>query len=268
MSQIDRSFEILELFFENPNGLSLSEVSSRTNIPMATAHRMLSFFKNRGYVYQDDKETYYLSLLLPSMGAQFFSCSGFSELLQPPLNRLAAETGEHIRLAAAVDSHLIWVLRAVVSSHGLQYRGVTDTKVVPHITASGKMWLSSLSDEEAVRVVSNWDLEHSREYGGPKGITSIKDLLSDLKKIREDGFAIIFEEAEIGVCAAAVGVLDTRSPGRMLGTISIAGPTPRLDRETLESKIPALKSTATQVQETWNHWNSLNAGPVEEGFSA
>ena len=46
-------------------GLSLSEISARTDIPMATTHRILGFMKNRGYVYQDSRETYYPSPLLP-----------------------------------------------------------------------------------------------------------------------------------------------------------------------------------------------------------
>ena len=45
MSQIDRCFDILELFFKNPKGLALSEVSIQTGIPLATAHRMLGFIK-------------------------------------------------------------------------------------------------------------------------------------------------------------------------------------------------------------------------------
>ncbi len=264
MSQISRCFDILELLFENPKGLALSEISAKTGIPMATVHRMLSTIRKRGYVQQDAREIYNLSLLLPSMGAHYIAGTGFSELLQPHLDALAVETGEHVRLAAVVDGRLIWVLRAVVSSHGLQYRGALDTRIVPHITASGKMWLSSLSDEEAMRVVSQWDLARSRDYGGPNAVTSIKALLSDLEKIRDEGCSIIFEEAELGVCAAAVGVYDRSTHGRLLGTISIAGPTARLDRHKLKQLIPALKRTADKVGETWNIWATVSSEPVRK----
>lgn len=264
MSQINRCFDILELLFEFPGGLSLSEISSRTDIPMATTHRILGFMKDRGYIHQDSREVYYLSLLLPSMGAHFFAGTGFSELLQPHLDRLAAETGEHVRLSAVVDGQLIWVLRAVVSSHGLQYRGALDTKIVPHITASGKMWLSSMTDEEAMRIVSQWDIGKSKEYGGPNAVTSIKQLLADLEKVRKAGFAIIFEEAEVGVCAAAVGIYKPADANKLLGVLSVAGPTARLDRRTMQSRIPEMKVTAERVQETWSLWASINTEPVKE----
>lgn len=260
MSQIDRCFDILELFFKNSKGLPLSAVSAQTGIPMATVHRMLSIIKARGYLTQDARDEYHLSLLLPSMGKNFIAGTGFGELHQPHIDRLAAKTGEHIRLAAVVDGQLIWVLRAVLSSHGLQYRGASETKIIPHITASGKIWLSTLKDEEAVRIVSQWNIEQAREYGGPNGITSIRGLLTDLGKIRKAGFATVIEEAEVGVCAAAVGVYDRADGGKLLGTLSLAGPSARLKKQELRAKIPIMKETANEIEEAWNLWASVNTG--------
>jgi DNA-binding IclR family transcriptional regulator len=199
------------------------------------------------------------------MGKNFIAGTGFTELNQPHLDNLAKETGEHIRLAAVIDGQLIWVLRAVVSMHGLQYSGTLDTRIVPHITASGKVWLSTLKDEEAVRIVSRWNIEEAREYGGPTAITSIRALLADLDKTRKTGFATVVEEAEIGVCAAAVGVYDTSKPGKLLGTLSLAGPTARLNGQKLKSKIAAMKVTALRVQEAWNLWASENTGGPPAG---
>lgn len=261
MSQINRCFDMLELLFENPNGMSLSEISTQTGIPMATAHRMLSIVRERGYIRQDEREIYYLTLLLPSMGAHFIIGTGFAELLQPHLDALAESTGEHVRLSTIIDGQLIWVLRAVTSRHGLQYHGALDTKVVPHITASGKMWLSTLSDEEAMRVVSHWDISKSHEYGGPNAVTSVKALLADLEVIRKQGHAAIYEEAELGVGAIAVGVYDGKARDRLLGTISIAGPTVRLNSKTIDNYVPTLLQTAEKVSETWALWSSVNSEP-------
>ena len=263
MSQIDRCFDILELFFKNPHGLALSEVSKQTSIPPATAHRMLNLIKLRGYLTQDSREKYHLSLLLPSMGKNFIASTGFAELHQPHIDQLAEITGEHIRLAAVVDSQLIWVLRAVVSSHGLQYRGASDTKIVPHITASGKLWLSTLTDEEAMRIASRWNIEQAKEYGGPKGISSIHALLSDLGNIRKTGFSTAIEEAEVGVCAIAVGIFDKTNNGKLLGTLSLAGPTARLNKQTLKNKAPIMKSAADKIQETWSLWASMNVDGID-----
>ena len=258
MSQINRCFDIIELFFENPNGLSLSQISASTDIPMATAHRMLSVIRERGYIHQDSQEIYHLSLLLPSMGAHFIAGTGFIELMQPHLDRLAKETGEHVRLSAVVKGQLIWVLRAVQSSHGLQYRGSLDTRIIPHVTASGKMWLSSLSNEEAVRAIAQWDISKSRDYGGPNAVTSIKGLLRDLEAIRAAGYSVIMEEAEVGVCAVAVAVPDRTDARAFMGTLSIAGPTARLNRNKLKALVPKMKEVARRIGDTWNVYSSVS----------
>ena len=119
-----------------------------------------------------------------------------------------------------------------------------------------KSLLSTLKDEEAVRIVSQWNIEQAREYGGPNGITTIKGLLGDLEKIRKDKYAMVIEEAEVGVCAAAVGVYDTSAENKLLGTLSIAGPTARLNKIGLKSKIPDMKKSADIIQEGWNLWAS------------
>ena len=93
MSQIDRCFDILELFFRSPKGLFLSEIGAQTGIPLATAHRMLGIIKARGYLTQDSREDYHLSLMLPSMGKNFIAGTGFAELNQPHLDLLAKKTG-------------------------------------------------------------------------------------------------------------------------------------------------------------------------------
>ena len=263
MSQIDKFFNVLELFFQHPKGLQLSEVSDKLGIPLATAHRMLGVFKDRGYLTQDMREEYHLSLLLPSMGKNFIASTGFSELLQPHLNRLALETGEHIRLAAVVEGQLIWVLRAVESGHGLQYRGAPETKIIPHITASGKLWLSTLKEEEAVRIMSNWNIAESKTYGGSRAKATIKELLDDLEKIRKDRFSIIIEEAEVGVAAAAIGVYEAGDTGILAGTLSLAGPTARLDRKKLIVYKTEMQKTAHDMQEAWNLWAAVNTSRIE-----
>lgn len=264
MSQIDRCFDILELLFRNPKGLSLSEIGQASGIPLATAHRMLSLIKERGYIAQDHREQYYLSLLLPSMGKNFLASTGFSELIQPLLDRIAEDTGEHVRLAAVLDNQLVWVLRSVVSRHGLQYRGKTETQVVPHITASGKVWLSTLSDEEVVQIISEWDVAKAVEYGGPNATTSVKGLFANLREARKLQYAAIEEEAEVGVAAVAVGIYDNNDASQhLLGTLSIAGPSARLGRDELGKLAENLKSAARGIQDTWSMWASGNANYLD-----
>lgn len=260
MSHIGRYFNTLELLLSHPGGLALSDISEQTQVPMATAHRILSALRERGYVYQDEQDHYCLTLKIPSMGVSYITETGFVRIMQPLLNELASETGEHVRLAEVAEDHLTWVLQATKSTRGLQYRRALDDKIIPHTTAAGKAWLSTMRDERAMRILAAWDIEKSREYAGPNARISIRDIFDDIALIRKEGHAIVREEGEVGVCVVAVPVFDTSraDPSAPVATLSIAGPIARMREETLATHIEHLKRSAVKVGTCWSLWNSVS----------
>jgi DNA-binding IclR family transcriptional regulator len=124
--------------------------------------------------------------------------------------------------------------------------------------------LSTLSDEEVERIVSDWNIDEPKDYGGPNAVTSMKALYLDLERVRRDGYAIIMEEAEIGVCAVAVGIYDPTEANTLLGVLSVAGPTARLDKKKLKSMVPEMKETAGKIQEHWSLWASVNTDRAKQ----
>jgi len=260
LSHIGRYFNTLELLLSHPDGLALSEIGEQTQVAMATAHRILSALRERGYVYQDEQDHYRLTLKIPSMGVNFIAETGFARIMQPLLNELASETGEHVRLAAVAEDHLTWVLQATQNTRGLQYRRALDEKIIPHTTAAGKVWLSTMRDERAMRILAAWDIENSRDYAGPNARVSIRDIFDDIAQIRKEGHAIVREEGEVGVCVVAVAVFDTSRPENAgpVATLSVAGPIARMREETLSAHIEHLKRSAIRVGECWSLWTSVS----------
>jgi len=260
LSHIGRYFNTLELLLSHPGGLALSEISEQTQVPMATAHRILSALRERGYVYQDEQDHYCLTLKIPSMGVNYITETGFARIMQPLLNELARETGEHVRLAEVAEDHLTWVLQATKNTRGLQYRRALDEKIIPHTTAAGKAWLSTMRDERAMRILAAWDIENSREYAGPNARVSIRDIFDDIALIRKEGHAVVREEGEVGVCVVAVPVFDISRADKStpVATLSIAGPIARMREETLDAHIEHLKRSAIRVGECWSLWTSVS----------
>ncbi len=111
--------------------------------------------------------------------------------------------------------------------------------------------------------MSNWNIEESKTYGGSRAKVTIKELLDDLEKIRKDRFSIIIEEAEVGVAAAAIGVYEAGDTGILAGTLSLAGPTARLDRKKLIAYKAEMQKTAHDMQEAWNLWAAVNTSGIE-----
>jgi IclR family transcriptional regulator, acetate operon repressor len=105
-----------------------------------------------------------------------------------------------------------------------------------HCTGVGKALLAQLDDKEVDALVRRTGLPAETTYS----ITDPDVLAGELRKIREQGFAVDDGEQEIGVRCVAVPVL-----GISTGfAISVSGPTARMNDELIDRAVPLLKSVA------------------------
>ena len=108
MSALERSLKVLEHLAAHPQGKALSTLASDLELPLSAAHRLLSELIRCGYVRQDQSHgDYVLTIKLVSLGLGFLSASGIVDIAQPLLDRLAAESGELVRLAVVDGDELI-----------------------------------------------------------------------------------------------------------------------------------------------------------------
>ena len=76
-------------------------------------------------------------------------------------------------------------------------------------------------------------------------MTSRAKLRADLAEVREAGYAVVVDELEVGLTAAAAPIRTAH--GDIIASMSISGPTFRLTEEKLEETIPMLVAAATEV---------------------
>ena len=109
---------------------------------------------SRGYVRQDPAtQAYALTLRLSTLGFRLLGARHLPDAGQSVLQRLAEETGEYCRLAVVDGGGLTWIARAQGSTQGLRYEPPMGGEVVLHATATGKAWLATLPEDEALRLV-------------------------------------------------------------------------------------------------------------------
>jgi IclR family transcriptional regulator, acetate operon repressor len=242
---------ILELLVEHREGLHLKQISESVGSAASATHRLLTVLRERGYVSQDPSSgVYFPTLLFAIMGSRVLSSTKLIDLCQPVLDKLALESSELARLSVLEDGNLIWVAKAQGSQSNIRYEPV-DGQIAPlHATAMGKAWLSSMPEEQALRLITERGLHARME--GPNVIHSIEKLRADLAEARRSGYGIVDEEAEPGVSAIAVVVREKGLPeGAVVGCLSIGGPTHRLRRERLLSFAPPLRDAANNLGKMW-----------------
>lgn len=247
---LERALDVVELLVDHPEGLPLSEIARLLNIPKSATHRILSHLGRRGYVGQPEGwERYRLNLKLAALGLRFVARTNVFDICQPVIDRLAQETGEFVRLAVWDGAALTWVAKAQGAQHGLRYDPDMGHPVVLHATATGRAWLATLPEAEAIKLVKQ------RGYGVPERFPKqrIKEegaLLSELRPTRKRGYGIALEEGEPGTAAVAAAIEGTenyRSPG----TLSVAGPVVRMHPERQKEIVPLLLKATHELAELW-----------------
>lgn len=247
-SVINRVIDVFELLAEHPSGLQVSEIASRTSQPVSGAHRMLTELIRLGYVQQTDLDrTYALTVRLPALGLSYFSRSGVPDVVQPVLDRLAAETCELARLSVIDGARLVWVAVAQGATSGLRFDPAREQGHEAHLacTSSGQAWLMTLPDDQALTMVARQGLLPDFPVG-PNAPREIGELIETLRKAREAGYASTTDTFMDGMSAIAMPVRRA-TDNRVIGCISIAGPSVRMRPARIADIAPMVKRAADSI---------------------
>lgn len=249
-SILERCLSLLEILAEAPEGMALGDISAQTGLPKSATHRMLAALMDSGFVAQnEDTRDYRLTLKMVTLGFRFLGQTGLADHCQTVLDRLADEVGELVRMTIVDGNRLVWVAKAQGARGSLVVDPVMGRDVVLHATATGKVWLASLPSDRALKVVLRDGFGTTRDHG-PNVIQSVETLLDELKRTRERGYGVVWEEAEPGIGAVAVGIPatpDDDSP--LIGTVSVAGPVFRVSQQRLSEFVPHLHAASRELCE-------------------
>jgi DNA-binding IclR family transcriptional regulator len=252
VTNVDRCLSLIEALAESAGGLPLGSLAERVDMPKSATHRLLQTLANRGYVEQDGStQNYDLSLKVATLAFRFLDGRRLPDVAQAALDALARRCGEYCRLAVVTGEGLVWLARAQGATHGLRYDPPMSRDVVLHATATGKAWLASLPEADALRIVC------ARGFATPPGFgaraaRNVDELRRRVDDARRRGYAIAIDEGEPGTVAiATVFRASDASDAPVAGTVSIAGPQVRFGRERVAELAPMLLETAGELAKRW-----------------
>lgn len=153
---------------------------------------------------------------------------------------LAATTGETVNLAILSETSALYVDQ-VAGPSGLQPHNWVGQRIPLHATSNGKVLLSELSAEELGHHVPRL------ESFTANTVTSRAELRSQLLGVRQAGFAVAVDELEVGLTAVAAPVRDAY--GDLVASLSVSGPTFRIDGDRIELFTPLVVRAAASVSD-------------------
>ena len=232
-----KGLRVLEAFGEATPRLSIADVSRLTGLDRATARRCLLTLVQLGYADYDGK-FFALTPRVLRLGHAYLSTTSLPQIVQPHLDRLSEDVAQSASVSVLDGTDVVYVARA-------SYRRVMSINLMPgsrlpaYCASMGRVLLAALPLEEARQRIDQTD----RRAFTPNTKTSPAELMEELGKVRAQGFAVIDQELELGLCSIAVPLHDERD--RIVAALNIGAPAAQIPASELVARfLPPLQSVA------------------------
>jgi DNA-binding IclR family transcriptional regulator len=251
-SAFQRIFDVIRLVGERP-GITLTEVAAGLGVHKSTAHRICGSLVRAGFLEQLANDApsagrlcYRLGLWLFVLGSRAAAALEIKRHAPPILRRLARAVQLPVYLTV-VWNGLTICLEEESGPTGSVWLGSSVGVPHPnHATATGKLFLASLSDAEARAYLTAHPPERGLLRGWRGGHADPEALLAKLPQVRQAGYAFNDEETEYGVRYLGVPVHDPR--GRFLACITAGATVEQHEPEGLVALLPQLRAAAEALE--------------------
>lgn len=237
---MENTFKIVEYLAEVEE-TGVTELADHLDIPKSTAHSYLKTLENTGYAINENG-TYRLSLRILLHAGQLRHSYPIFQAGSPQVDQLARETGEAVNLGICEDGERV-IIYGSEGENAIWDDVPVGSRTPLNLTAIGKAILAYRSKEFVHTFIEDHGLAEKTEHS----ISEEERLFEELESTRERGYSIEDEEHIIGVRAFGVPVRE--SNGKVIGAISITGPSSRLaSQETEDRLVEGLKEAVNIVE--------------------
>jgi IclR family pca regulon transcriptional regulator len=213
---------------------------------MPTTLRLIRTLEEAGYVRQDaETKRYRLSWKMLQLQDVTTSILDYADVARPHLEDLAAALGESTGMAVLDQTEVRHAIR-VSSTRIISANIPPGALFPPHATAMGKVLLAALEPS----IVRDLAMQRPFEAFTPTTITSVDELLDELRLVSEQGYASSNEEWEPGLRSLAAPVRNR--DGRVVAAVCViavrSGITTRsMERDFLPGLLRAAEGISSEL---------------------
>lgn len=237
---VERALGILLAFLHSPRELGITDLSRLLNLPKGTVHRLVTTLLGQGFLLRDDQTARYrVGLTLFRLGNLFLAQADVRQAALPVIRDLAVATGETVNLNVVVNRQRVCIEK-MESTHDIRHAVELGRPTPLYAGASGKVLLAFLDAGEIEAVVAA-----GLRRLTPRTVTEKARLLRQLAEIRRRGYATSSDERVAG--ASAVSAPIRNGEGRVIGGLTISGPTYRFTQDRVRRYITLVCDGAQRI---------------------
>jgi len=216
VSGFARGLKVIEAFGEARPKLTIAEAAKLTELDRATVRRCLLTLADLGYADYDGK-FFALTPKVLRLGHAYLSATPLPLVIQPYLDQLSEKAGQSASASVLDGTEIVYIARAA-QKRVMSINLSPGSRLPAYCASMGRALLASLPEAEARGILDRSELKANT----PVTKTDPDSLMEELRLVRAQGYAIIDQELELGLCSIAVPVENDR--GRVVAAINIGAP--------------------------------------------
>lgn len=240
MTSLARGLAVISAFSKQRRRQTIADLSRHTGLPRATVRRCLYTLRELGYVESND----YLFQLRPkilTLGYAYLSSTQLAVTAQPFLERVSNEVDESCSLAVFENDEILYVGRSA-TKRVMSVALTVGSRLPAYCTSMGRVLLAAQTPEQQAAYFARVKRLPLTEYTVYKRTA----LNAIFKQINEQGYAIIDQELELGLCSIAVPVRNI--VGTVVAAMNIGIQSSKANLERMETiLLPALQLAAKDL---------------------
>ena len=243
---VDRALDILLTLYNNGEEMGISEISRELDLHKSSVHRTLVTLENKNFVHQNlNNGKYWLGVKIYTMGLLVGEKISMVDIFKPYSKELFNEFNEVVNISI-LDKDItngyksVIVLKEYDENKVLSVNPDAGSVTDARASSVGKCLLAFSKYIDYNKLLEK-PLEKYTEYT----ITNHEDLFNELRKIKEEGYAIDNEERELGLTCIGAPILDKN--GYAVAAISISGPSARMKINNFDEKVKKVKDIANKI---------------------
>jgi DNA-binding IclR family transcriptional regulator len=238
VQSVERAVTILEILARLGEA-GVTELAGEIGVHKSTAFRLVSTLEQRGLVEQsEERGKYQLGVGVLRLAGATTARLDVVQEARPICRKLSADTGETVNIAVLSDRAALY-LDQFAGASALQPHNWVGQHIPLHATSNGKVLLSGLPEDQLDRLLPSLPAYTETT------ITTRRRLRRELEQVREQGYALAVDELEVGLAALAAPIRNAH--GDVIASLSLSGPTFRLDEARIHDVLPLLVDAAAEV---------------------
>jgi DNA-binding IclR family transcriptional regulator len=226
------AIRLLEYFTNDRPEWGVSELSERSGLCKSNVHSFLTTYVALGYMERTPTDKYALGMKFLRLAHVISKKKGYRELIYPCIQAIAQRCNETVYYAQRNENQVVY-MDVAYPDNAIITRSMMGEIAPLYCTGLGKAILAAMQDEEI------WPLmEFPLQSYTEATITAKEELKNQLRQIRQAGYAIDDMEHEYGVKCVAKAVSGFN--GRLIGAISVSGPSLRFSEERISFFVSVL----------------------------